>query len=79
MTDLERFMSKNKPEGPGRYKQYETDILYFLASNHSAKDVKEFFDSKHIAPVSMATVYRYIRKLKQDYDIASIRISNETD
>ncbi len=77
MTDLERFMSENKPEGPRRYKQYETDILYLLASKHSAKDIKEFLDSKHIAPVGMSTVYRYIRKLKRNYDIASIRVEDE--
>lgn len=79
MTDLERFISENKPAGPGRYKQYETDILYLLASKRSAKDIKEFLDSKHIAPVSMATVYSYVRKLKENYDIDSIRVEDETN
>lgn len=79
MTKLELFMRDNKPAGNKRYKKFETDILYLLASKSSAKEIKEFLDSKHIAPVSMTTIRRYIRKLKQDYDIASIRVNDESN
>jgi len=74
MTNLELWMSKNKPAGNGRHKIYEAEVLALLATNRSSKDIKEFLDSQHIAPVGINTVRRYIRQLKQNYDIASIRV-----
>lgn len=77
MTDLELWMSKNKPNGNGRYKRFEAEVLELLVANNSAKEIKEFLDSQHIAPVSINTVRRYIRELKQKYKIDSIRVNDE--
>jgi len=77
MTSLELFMKENKPNGNGRHKRFEAEVLELLVANSSAKKIKEFLDSQYIAPVSINTVRRYIRQLKQDYKIDSIKASDE--